>query len=84
MGSNPIIGANNISAPKHKFCVFREIINLFENGVLFQSENVHELVQTIKNFEINDNNIVSKEIINKFAVSTIGKQYLDFLSKILD
>ena len=76
LGKN-IISSDCPSGPK-------EIINLFENGVLFQSENVHELVQTIKNFEINDNNIVSKEIINKFAVSTIGKQYLDFLSKILD
>ncbi len=76
LGKN-IISSDCPSGPK-------EIINLFENGVLFQSENVHELVQTIKNFEINNNNIVSKEIINKFAVSTIGKQYLDFLSKILD
>ena len=74
LGKN-IISSDCPSGPK-------EIIDLFENGLLFQSENVDELVQTIKNFQINDNNIVSKEIMNKFTFSTIGKQYLDFLSKI--
>jgi len=75
LGKN-IISSDCPSGPK-------EIINLFENGMLFESENVHELVQTINNFQIKDNNIVSQEIISKFSVSTIGNQYHDFLLKIL-
>ncbi len=76
LGKN-IISSDCPSGPK-------EIINLFENGMLFESGNVDELVQTIENFQMKDNNIVSQEIISKFSVKSIGNQYFDFLLKILE
>ncbi len=76
LGKN-IISSDCPSGPK-------EIINLFDNGVLFESENVNELVKTIKNFQKKDNNVISKQIISKFSVTSIGNQYLDFLFKTLD
>lgn len=74
LGKN-IISSDCPSGPK-------EIIELFENGVLFESENEEELVKVIKNFKIKDHNISSQQTIRKFSVASTGKQYLEFLLKI--
>ncbi len=71
-----IITSNCPSGPK-------EIVNLFQNGILFESENIDELVQSINNIQINHNDVASKEIIRKFSVSTVSNQYYEFLKKII-
>ncbi len=75
LGKN-IITSNCPSGPK-------EIVNLFQNGILFESENIDELVQSINNIQINHNDVASKEIIRKFSVSTVSNQYYEFLKKII-
>ena len=71
-----IITSNCPSGPK-------EIVNLFQNGILFESENIDDLVQSINNIQINDNHVASEEIIRKFSVSTVSNQYYELLKNII-
>ena len=54
-----------------------------QNGILFESENIDELVQSINNIQINDNHVASEEIIRKFSVSTVSNQYYELLKNII-
>ncbi len=75
MGKN-IISSDCPSGPK-------EIIRLFQNGELFESDNAEKLVQTIRNIKLKEERIVSDEIISKFSVSIISKQYYDLLKNVI-
>ena len=71
LGKN-IISSDCPSGPK-------EIIDLFKNGVLFESGNVDSLSECIKNMEIRKDISISVEIINKFSVSEVSNKYHQFL-----
>lgn len=71
LGKN-IISSDCPSGPK-------EIIDLFKNGVLFESGNVDSLSECIKNMEIRKDISISVEIINKFSVSEVSNKYYQFL-----
>ena len=75
LGKN-IISSDCPSGPK-------EIINVFNNGMLFESENIDKLVEAINNIELSDNKNVNKEIINQFSTETISSEYYSLINKLI-
>ena len=75
LGKN-IISSDCPSGPK-------EIVGVFNNGMLFESENIDKLVEAINNIELTDNKNVNKEIINKFSTETISSEYYSLINKLI-
>ena len=75
LGKN-IISSDCPSGPK-------EIINVFNNGILFESENIDKLIEAINNIELSDNKNVNKEIINQFSTETISSEYYSLINKLI-
>lgn len=71
LGKN-IISSDCPSGPK-------EVIELFKNGVLFESENVEALSECIKNLEIRKDISASVNVINEFSISEVTNKYYQFL-----
>lgn len=75
LGKN-IISSNCPSGPK-------EIIRLFDNGVVFKSENKDSLISTAKNIEIKDEVIVDIDLIKMFSVEHVSMKYLNYIKSII-
>ena len=75
LGKN-IISSDCPSGPK-------EIINVFNNGILFESENIDKLIEAINNIELSDNKNVNKEIINQFSTEKISSEYYSLINKLI-
>ena len=75
LGKN-IISSDCPSGPK-------EIVNLFNNGMLFESENIDKLIEAINNIELSDNKNVNKEIINQFSTEKISSEYYSLINKLI-
>jgi len=73
----PIISSDCPTGPK-------EIVELFSNGVLFESENKQDLKRKLSNINYKKTNNVREEAINKFAIDIVGKKYLTFFEKLLN
>ena len=75
LGKN-IISSDCPSGPK-------EIIQTFNNGTLFKSENINDLIEAIENIELKEDRDVSKEIVNKFSVAQVSEQYFQLLNNLI-
>ena len=75
LGKN-IITSDCPSGPK-------EIIDVFNNGMLFESENIDKLIEAINNLELSDNKNVNKEIINQFSIEKISSEYYSLINKLI-
>lgn len=75
LGKN-IISSDCPSGPK-------EIVNFFKNGVLFESNNLNDLVKSILNIELKQGNTVSNDLINEFSVARISEQYYDLIQEVI-
>jgi len=75
LGKN-IITSNCPSGPK-------EIVSLFSHGILFESENVDNLIECIENIELKEDGIVEEELINNFSVEKVSSQYFDLLKNLI-
>ena len=76
LGKN-IISSDCPSGPK-------EIVELFKNGVLFESGNVEALFECIKNLEIRKDISASDNVINEFSVSEVTNKYYQFLKSLIN
>ena len=75
LGKN-IISSDCPSGPK-------EIVDVFNNGMLFESENIDKLIEAINNIELSDNKNVNKDIINQFSTETISSEYYSLINKLI-
>ena len=58
-------------------------IDVFNNGMLFESENIDKLIEAINNIELSDNKNVNKEIINQFSTEKISSEYYSLINKLI-
>ena len=75
LGKN-IISSDCPSGPK-------EIIKIFNNGTLFKSENINNLIEAIESIELKEDRDVSKEIVDKFSVEKVSEQYFQLLNNLI-
>jgi len=75
LGKN-IISSDCPSGPK-------EIIEIFNNGTLFKSENINDLIEAIESIELKEDRDVSKEIVDKFSVEKVSEQYFQLLDNLI-
>ena len=75
LGKN-IISSDCPSGPK-------EIIKIFNNGTLFKSENINDLIEAIESIELKEDRDVSKEIVDKFSVEKVSEQYFQLLNNLI-
>ena len=75
LGKN-IISSDCPSGPK-------EIIKIFNNGTLFKSESINDLIEAIESIELKEGRNVSKEIVDKFSVEKVSEQYFQILNNLI-
>ena len=73
----PIISSDCPSGPK-------EIVNLFSNGIIFESRNKDDLMIKAKDIVGKEKVTVNKKIVQNFDVQKVGKRYLGFFESILN
>ena len=75
LGKN-IISSDCPSGPK-------EIIDIFNNGILFESENIEKLIEAIDTIELSDNKNVNIETINQFSTEKISSEYYNLINNLI-
>ena len=73
----PIISSDCPSGPK-------EIVNLFSNGILFESGNKDDFLIKAKEIRGQQKSSVSKKNVQNFDIQRVGKRYLSFFESILN